>query len=954
MGAAMAVPAPRTTEKPLVAGTTLRFAVLIVLLLVSSGSMMWIVTADGLTQVPDAYGCLLAAGGDPVQGDAANAAVAAAHNAAYESCQASHNPVPAWWVILVWPLLLVLFSSLVFRLLPRWKARRARLVPLSIVDRDGEIGGELSALAARVGLPATPRVLVAPAKASTSALVFGSNRRPWVCLHGGLLVQRAEDPERFQAVVLHEFAHIRGGDVTLTYVTVALWRVFLAVVLLPFVAWYAANTTASARSPYWHAEEPGIVRQFVFASAMVALVYLARSDVLRSREIYADLAAGRYGASRRYWALADPQAAPGGLARGWNSFTEIWRTHPRWEKRREAFDDPKALFTEGTLPTFLAGAAALLITSQLDSYLGPSVANSPGADDAIALAGAVVVAGIAGLVRWRAVLHALQTDRRVTSGTRTGLSLGVGMTFGALISSQVANLQWLPTQPEYLLLVVLAGTAFAWWTTQCAHLWLSVRRGRTVRWTMAPVVVSSVVVLWGWFAWWQTTGVSLAVNGTGADRWRLVLEQEFPGPSTAHQGILLVIAVVWLNLIWLNHPIAMAALVALCAAPLSAWFVALTAEAYRTVREQFTGILVWEAPRPPLRRLLIAATLGGVVGWIGAVDAMAFMHTWQASNGAQSGLFSLIYLAWVFVGLAAGMIVASAVSVALGDHRFSLVTAVIVTEAAALLGFAGWYVLAAADGCLGPLNTMATQCEWRPGAASGLARQLVGPIQLTAPGMALASVTIAIAFHRATSLGRGPVTYSTMRVTPDMTLVRRIWAGVVVSAVLGAVAANGLILAQNGTSGSKMAAAELGQVLQPGSPSPRLRTRQIGYWYNYGGLDIMTRWNKDFRRLSSALTKAADTGTGQISDTVFPPLCTALLHDTQSAKHYFPVPEPGIESQWASFIAKAQEAGRGCLNSFSKEDGDLFLASMKQFARATDTLGSVEHGINAVIHPGKH
>jgi hypothetical protein len=186
-----------------------------------------------------------------------------------------------------------------------------------------------------------------------------------------------------------------------------------------------------------------------------------------------------------------------------------------------------------------------------------------------------------------------------------------------------------------------------------------------------------------------------------------------------------------------------------------------------------------------------------------------------------------------------------------------------------------------------------------------------------------------------------------------MTFVRRIWAGVVVLAVLGAVAANGLILVQNGASGSQMDAAEVSQILQPESPSPRLRTRQIGYWYNYGGLDIMTRFVNDLSRLSSALTQAADTGTGQISDTVFLPLCTALLHDNQSAKLYFPVPEPGIESQWASFLTTAQEAGEGCLNSFSKQNGDLFLASMKQFTKARATLESVEHGITAIIHPGK-
>jgi beta-lactamase regulating signal transducer with metallopeptidase domain len=52
----------------------------------------------------------------------------------------------------------------------------------------------------------------------------------------GLLALRLDDHARFRTVVLHELAHVRNGDVTVAYVTVTVWRAFVPLVLLPYVA----------------------------------------------------------------------------------------------------------------------------------------------------------------------------------------------------------------------------------------------------------------------------------------------------------------------------------------------------------------------------------------------------------------------------------------------------------------------------------------------------------------------------------------------------------------------------------------------------------------------------------------------------------------------------------------------------------------------------------------------
>lgn len=284
-------------------------------------------------------------------------------------------PIPPWWQIALAPGLLAVTAALIFLLLPAWKVRRHRLVDLHSVDSDGTVLRLVEEAAAASGLAGVPRVVVDRATPTAGAVVFGRTRRPVVSLHGGLIACRSTNPGHLRTVLLHEFAHISNRDVTVTYATVALWRAFATLVLLPYQVWAAFQVGGFGASA-WLELSPFQIRTLVLPLVLAALVLLARSDVLRVREIHADLTAARSCADvHRAVAAA---SAPRGLRGAANSLKVLWSTHPAARVRRSALTDPAPVFGLHALPALLTGASAVLIHGHLLGYLGTYRLPAPG------------------------------------------------------------------------------------------------------------------------------------------------------------------------------------------------------------------------------------------------------------------------------------------------------------------------------------------------------------------------------------------------------------------------------------------------------------------------------------------------------------------------------------------------------------------------------------------------
>ena len=81
-------------------------------------------------------------------------------------------------------------------------------------------------------------------------MAFGLPWRRYVRLNAGLVVLRGQDPDGFRATIRHELAHLSNRDVDLTFATVAIWRAFTVVALLPFLV-FALQPSLLSDPMHW-------------------------------------------------------------------------------------------------------------------------------------------------------------------------------------------------------------------------------------------------------------------------------------------------------------------------------------------------------------------------------------------------------------------------------------------------------------------------------------------------------------------------------------------------------------------------------------------------------------------------------------------------------------------------------------------------------------------------------
>ncbi|MEU1705373.1 M48 family metalloprotease [Streptomyces sp. NPDC005706] len=933
----------RLDERVLAAGTTLRFVLLLLLLAAAGANMVPRVVRHLLASSEKAdkeTGCWLAAGIDP--GASLNAGyVQYTRNAtAFKECAAQYRQ-DFDGVSLGLGALALAVAVAVYWLIPVWRTRRSKVVSLEAMDVHGGLRPLLDELVAVAGLTRPPRFVVDPAAASTAgAVAFGRRRGPTIRLDGGLVATSDKQRDRFRAVVLHELAHLRNGDVGVTYATIALWRVFLVLVLLPWTAvcldilFFAG--TADARGTF----APFNTHDLVLGGLIVLAVYLIRAGILRSREIYADLMAARWGASREPWEVAARQ--PSGVwSRLLTAFLELWRTHPSWALRRASLTDPRALFALERLPLFLTGLAADVLVWHLGSLPGAALPAK-----AVLIAGLVV--GIGGVALWRAVVYALLTRRPAPSGAPVGLWLGAGLVAGELTGPGAAYNHWLPAHPEALLILVAALVLVMAWTAQNAEWWLRSWRGRSLGPGLSAGLAAPSLALASVLYWWYVEGQALT-DGWPYTTAGLLGSYGLPGLPPVHIGPLLRVAAVVGVL-----PGTDASAESFWWAGVPLWALPLLASAIRppsrpperlaeTLLETVTPLA---GNRRGPGRLLAAGLAGGLVCWAGLAMALAHLHTPDPAAVRMTGPFQLAHLMWPVLVICGAMAVTAAVVAAVTDTAW-LPAGLVAAGITALLGAGGAFLLMATDGCLGPLDTMTSTCGWRPHAAGPLVRTEL-PYVLS-PGILLAG-TAAFAGRAAGLLGRrlGRAGLRSTGRPPSRRPRSRVWQhGARVATVAAVAAGIGTTLFAVQASGSPSRPSRSAELMLDQStpaPSASLARLEGQAWAAVGGLDRVYAFRSAERDITRAFKAARESASDAEFATAMGQLgtgCDGLARATKRAGTYFTVPDPTGQWMWSRLLARHRQLVTACRELATRPGSETARAATTARQNAVDSTDAM-------------
>ncbi|MER8044498.1 M48 family metalloprotease [Streptomyces sp. NPDC094032] len=461
-------------------------------------------------------------------------------------------------------------ATVLYWLLPRFRERRRGLVALEDLDAVFDPAGlrtELDELVTLAGhaehhgsldssylVLTPPRFVVDCTALDAGAVVFGRARAPVVSLHAGLLTVRGTAPERFRAVVLHELAHIRTMDVGLAYSVLALWRAFLAVVLVPYTVivggsfvWVAATGNFPGLDDrLWPAALPELTRQTAKALLLVAAVVLMRAATLRHRELVADVDAVAAGARIEVWEKAAAAEAarsrPGPNASGSAAHflpaaraLALLSPHPTWQERLRALHRPFTLRGLSPLQYFLIGCTAMISVHTVVRAWGPGLGASTVA---------MIAAGILFFAVWHDQLRArfAHLVREYGPSPAPGLAFGGGLFLGQLVAGVGHSSRWWPTAPEapvVLLALPLCGALWVGWVDQISHLCLlQGARPRAAVWlTALPGCLFGVAL----FQWW----VDDAFTALAGDPFGSALESlagELPELARTHPTTLRVMA----------------------------------------------------------------------------------------------------------------------------------------------------------------------------------------------------------------------------------------------------------------------------------------------------------------------------------------------------------------------------------------------------------------------------
>jgi Zn-dependent protease with chaperone function len=486
----------------------------------------------------------------------------------------------ATWLALGGVGILLCLASLLYSLFPILIIWREGLKPLDKQADMEDVVVYLKNLCQEMGIH-TPTFLQKPASRAIGGRAFGALGRYYVVLPTGLLTWFDNKRAAFRAVMLHELAHLRNRDVDKTYFAVAVSCAFVIAALIPF----AFNLLGNSGAQRFLAT--------VQAIALVLLIYLTLAAVVRAREFYADVRASTYPGAQALGSLLATTLQP--TFSTWQATTiamlerlpyfkrHRWQfaflLHPDAAERRHILATTDRLFFLDFWAAFGAGVA---VTAVHDNIAGLSVTllhSSSGRPDpwleslSAGFVFALLVVGILGIGVWRGTFATLIRNQHSTRSGKLGISLGLGLIFGQILSfdhiasiQEALGLEQADRAMQFTLtifnllwsvLLLISLYCFFRWMAAGASIWLRIAiSSRSPR----PYCIAGLVVAGLWLALWL--GVLFLIRNADV----LLIT-----PNSIEMLLSLLLFSPFVIGYMAFYPLTLIALVSLWAFPLSAW-----------------------------------------------------------------------------------------------------------------------------------------------------------------------------------------------------------------------------------------------------------------------------------------------------------------------------------------------------------------------------------------------
>ena len=277
-------------------------------------------------------------------------------------------------------------AALLYRAHPLRLRRRRGLQPLS-PEGDPAFSAEIQRLASLAGLASPPSVELGKGLQGRSGQAFGFRPPYSLRLDGGLRLLLRKAPPAFQAIVLHELAHIANRDIGRTYFAQALWTAMILLTLAPltlalgagfvrdfFLKLLAGGPAALDLRHLLTVVLPAGWFFYLQVLATLAVVAAIRASLLRAREVYADWRAASWGAEEPLSAILlqssvgshqFPWCGNGIFSRQspvfrlpsavWSLLSAVFRLHPAPAERLADLQNPLRLFFASPGLAFVVG-----------------------------------------------------------------------------------------------------------------------------------------------------------------------------------------------------------------------------------------------------------------------------------------------------------------------------------------------------------------------------------------------------------------------------------------------------------------------------------------------------------------------------------------------------------------------------------------------------------------------